>query len=351
MPEPVTHADGYPRQVDWPSVLDGMADGILILDRRFVLHWYNTAAGQQLGLERQRDLGWVLLSRISLPVLEDYISRADFNRPLQMPAPLNGHVMLEFCFRSQGDGTFWLVLVRDISHHYQLDQKQTDFLANISHELKTPVTVFRALLETIPDLPDQSPQWQQAWTLLQQQTERMQTIIDNQLLLLKMGESDRSYATETITMEPLLVALVEEARILSGARQHRFVLSVDPDVRLVANRGLIQCIVANLLTNAVCHTAPQTEVQLIWRCDDQGHPLLTVRDNGAGMASYHLPRLTDRYYRVITAQAAADHGGRCHGSGLGLALVKQALERCQAQLEIISHPGMGSSFTCRFQQS
>ncbi|MBF0124542.1 MAG: hypothetical protein HQL60_04320 [Magnetococcales bacterium] len=348
--EPVTRSESYPQQIDWPTILDSIADGILILDHQWLLHWYNIEAGQQLGLE-QHDLGRVLFGRVSLPLLEDYIGRADFNRPLQMPAPLRGDVMLELRFRSQGDGSFWLVLVRDISHHYQIDQQQTDFLVNVSHELKTPVTVFRAMLETIPDMPERSFQWQQAWTLLQQQVERMQAIIDNQITLLKMGEPDRHYATEAIAMEPLMTALVEEARVLSGPRQHRFVLAIDPEVQLVANRGLIQCIVANLLTNAVCHTAPQTEVQLIWRCDDRGQPLLTVRDNGGGIAAYHLPRLTDKYYRVSTAQTAADHSGRCHGSGLGLTLVKQALARCQAQLEISSHPGVGSSFSCRFQQS
>ncbi|MEO5330402.1 MAG: ATP-binding protein [Magnetococcus sp. YQC-5] len=329
--------------IRWRTAIIALPDGVLLLDQNFALCWFNPEARYLLGLDLKRDLGVPLTYRIEQPILDDYLVRGEFGKSIELPSPVNGGLMLNFRFVLLEKENCWLVLVRDITEQYQLDRRHRDFIANISHELKTPVTVFRGLLEILPDLPHDSQQWENAVSLLQKQADRMQSLIEDQTTLLRLGPANHDYPPEFMDMHAFLREKVAEAEVLSGTLGHDFIVTVDRTFGFLANPVLLQCVVGNLLSNAVNHTHAQTEVRVVWNRDEIGRPTLIVSDNGPGIASYHLPRLTEKYYRVMFHQ-----GSDYHGTGLGLSLVKEAMERCCGKLEIVSQPGVGSRFVCRF---
>ncbi|MBF0178547.1 MAG: PAS domain-containing protein [Magnetococcales bacterium] len=331
----------------WRAAIETLPEGVMILDHQFAISWFNPEAQNLLGLFAKRDLGQSVLYPLGQPVLDDYIRNGDFSRPLDIPSPLNGNRMLNIRFIPMENAQSWLVLVRDITSCYQIDRQQSDFLANVSHELKTPLTVFRGMLELLPELTPDSEQWHSALNLMQKQADRMQGVIEDQTALLRLG-SRHDYPVRPIDMRAFLDDLVEEARALSGERRHEFLLSVETGFAFAGNRELIRCVASNLLFNAVHHTPPQSEVRVVWQKDQHDQPTLIISDNGPGIAAYHLPRLTEKHYRVtFQPSMAIDHLPH-QGTGLGLALVKQTMDRCCGKLEIASQPGIGSRFVCRF---
>ncbi|MBF0213673.1 MAG: PAS domain-containing protein [Magnetococcales bacterium] len=332
----------------WRTAVDALPDGLLLLDYRFALCWFNPEARHLLGLFDKRDLGKPLSHHLGQSVLDDYLQRGEFRRPIDLPSPVDGGRVLQYRFLLLEDHQFWLVLVQDITERYQLDRQQRDFMDNISHELKTPITVFKGVLELLPELSKESPQWENALGLLRKQSERMQNLIEDQTTLLRFGPVRYGFPTEAMSMESFLKEMIEEAVALSGPRRHVFLLNCATDFSFHVNRELLRCVVGNLLSNAVHHTPDQTEVRVEWRQDERARPTLTVADNGLGIASYHLPRLTEKYYRVSFQQGTGRGGREYQGTGLGLALVKEAMERAQGKLEIVSQAGIGTRFLCRF---
>ncbi|MBF0614165.1 MAG: PAS domain-containing protein [Magnetococcales bacterium] len=331
----------------WRMAMDALPEGVVLLDYRLAICWFNPGAHQLLGLDESRDLGKPLGYRLGQPVLEDFLLRGDFSRSVDLPSPLDGGRMLHWRFIRLTGEEFWMVLVHDITERYQLDRQQNDFISNISHELKTPITVFRGVVELLPDLTTGSAAWDNALNLLHQQIRRMQNLIEDQTQLLRLGPR-HTFPSESIHMESFIREMIAEAEMLSGERGHQFVFTVARKFPFHANRELVRCVVNNLFSNAVHHTPDQTEVQVSWEVDEMQRPTLTVADNGPGIASYHLPRLTEKYYRVTSQQSLKGASQDYQGTGLGLALVKEAMERAHGKLEIISQAGIGSRFMCRF---
>ncbi|MBF0262016.1 MAG: PAS domain-containing protein [Magnetococcales bacterium] len=333
----------------WRAAMDALPDGVLLLDYRFGVCWFNPEARQMLELCPERHMGRPLALHMDDPELDDYLRREDFSRPVELASPVNGSQVLEFRFLALKGDEGWLVLIRDISGPYHLDLRQNDFMDNISHELKTPLTVFRGVLELLPEMDPESPQWENALGLLHKQSLRMQALIEDQTRLLRLGSKRYGFPVERLAMEPFLAEMIEAAGALSGEMGHRFVVETDGSFPFEANRELVRCVASNLLTNAVRHTPPGSEIEVTWTLDGERRPVLTVTDNGPGIACHHLPRLTERFYRVNAQQKVEQpdlHDD--HGSGLGLALVKQAMARANGKLEIVSHLGSGSRFICRF---
>ncbi|MBF0190652.1 MAG: hypothetical protein HQL99_05815 [Magnetococcales bacterium] len=335
----------------WRKAMDALPEGVLMLDYRFALCWFNPEARHMLGLFDRRDLGKPLAYRLGQPILDDYLQRGDFRLPIDLPSPVDGGRVLNFRFVLLEQENFWLVLVLDITERHQMDRKHRDFMDNISHELKTPITVFRGVVELLPDLSREreAPQWENALGLLRKQTERMQSLIEDQTTLLRLGVSGHGFPVTVVDMAVFLEEMIEEARALSGARQHVFLLFCRNDFVFQVNRELLRCVVGNLLFNAVNHTPDQTEVRVEWMLDDRQRPTLVVGDNGPGIASYHLPRLTEKHYRVsFQSGSTRKSHPEYHGTGLGLSLVKESMERARGKLEIVSQAGIGSRFLCRF---
>jgi two-component system phosphate regulon sensor histidine kinase PhoR len=216
-----------------------------------------------------------------------------------------------------------------------------DFIASVSHELKTPLTVIRGFVETLQDIDVDARQRARFLALMQEQTTSMQRLVAD-LLTLSALESDQDRLRETrFPIAPLLLALSSDANALSKGA-HRIDIDVADAAMVFASREEIASAFGNLVSNAVTYTAPGGTVALSWRVDADGSGIFSVTDTGIGIAAEHIPRLTERFYRVDRSRSRATGG-----TGLGLAIVKHVLLRHQAELEIASERGKGSTFAVR----
>jgi two-component system phosphate regulon sensor histidine kinase PhoR len=235
-----------------------------------------------------------------------------------------------------------MIVASDISRQYHVDAAQQDFVANISHELRTPLTVITGLLEQIQQTGCGLPADRRPIELMQNQTTRMSELISDLLTLSRLELNERPPAGDVIDMPGLLTAISEEARSLGQSTGHVMRLSIESTASLRGEQKELHTAISNLVTNAIQHTPNRTEVRIRWWMDEDGAHL-SVSDSGEGIAARHLPRLTERLYRVDASRSRATGG-----TGLGLAIVKHILERHGAKLEISSTVGHGSTFICHF---
>lgn len=325
-----------------------LPDAVVILGENGVIEWANENAEKYLGVHWPRDAGQRLSNLIRHPSLLKYMREAESSRQrrgLELALQRNPELWLELRIVPYGKKQ-QLLLARDITKIRQADIMRKDFIANASHELRTPLTVISGYLEAFEDEAEGSMRaWRGQLQHMRGQTDRMRRLIED-LLVLSVLESDpEPVKVETIRVAELLEAVTEEARTVGGLMKHRIVIEADPDFQLRANRGEIYSAFSNLVVNAVQHTPEHGLIRLRWRADDGG-ACLEVIDTGEGIAPEHLPRLTERFYRVDKGRSR-DKGG----TGLGLAIVKHVLRRHDTELEIESEPGQGSTFRCRFPKS
>ena len=234
-----------------------------------------------------------------------------------------------------------LLMVRDVSREQQLQSMRRDFVANASHELRSPLTVITGYLDALADDQKLDPTWSAPILEMRRQAERMSTIISDLLELSKLESGERPLDEEPIDI-PGMLALLRKETLALEQRPHEVRLKLDSTEWLKGVESEVHSIVSNLLSNAVKYTPPQGEIELRWWTDeDGGH--IAVRDTGVGIAPEHIPRLTERFYRVDSGRSR-DLGG----SGLGLAIVRHALQRHEGTLTIDSIEGRGSTFTCHF---
>lgn len=234
-----------------------------------------------------------------------------------------------------------MLVARDITPFHRVERIRRDFVANVSHELRTPLTVFRGYIGALQDA-EIAPDWERPIELMDQQSQRMQALVDDLLLLSHLELAEQSEPSDSVPVAEILEPIVEQARALSGPKRHDVILSADPTVNVLAQKEELRSAFSNLVFNAVRHTPAGTRVEVSWE-GGPDHASLTVRDFGPGIAAEHLPRLTDRFYRVESSRSR--RGG---GTGLGLAIAKHALERCGGELRIDSALGRGSTFSCHF---
>jgi two-component system phosphate regulon sensor histidine kinase PhoR len=233
-------------------------------------------------------------------------------------------------------------MTRDITQLDRLETTRRDFVANVSHELKTPLTVLNGFLETIRELPVTEEQRQHYLGLMQGQAHRMQNIVDDLLVLSKLESTTSTTQEEPITMRPIIDRLVADAVNISRG-QHQIVVANIAKARLLGAEDELVSAFSNLVSNAVRYTPEQGTITLDWGIDTRGQGVFSVQDTGPGIASQHLPRLTERFYRVDRSRSR-----ETGGTGLGLAIVKHVATRHQAQLVIDSEVGKGSRFSIVF---
>jgi two-component system, OmpR family, phosphate regulon sensor histidine kinase PhoR len=234
-----------------------------------------------------------------------------------------------------------LLLSRDVTRWERLEAVRRDFIANVSHELRTPLTVMKGFLETLTDADRMDEKvYRRSLALMTDQAERMQRLVEDLLMLSRLEDSRSLLREESLDVPALLAAIVQEAQSISQG-QHRITTDLAP-VWLLASREEVRSAFTNLVTNAVRYTPPGGEIAVTWALED-GDPVMRVRDNGEGIAPEHIPRLTERFYRVDRGRSRASGG-----TGLGLAIVKHVLQRHQGRLVIESTVGTGSTFTCHF---
>ena len=314
-----------------------MPDSLIVLDRSNQIEWYNRAAE-----------GLLAIVGIRRPIYH-FVRDPEFSTwleegaaaPLELTLPQRpGHLFLVRMFRS--DETHRLLIAHDITEQRRLDAMRRDFVANISHEIRTPLTVISGFVETMLDLDLDDDSRRQYLDAIGKQSDTMRRLIEDLLILAKLEHDLPGDVENTpIDLHELLTILVGDAQALSGGR-HQISLRLSGPQWLKADALDLQTVVRNLLTNAVRYTPEGGQVTVDW--ESQGtEGFLRIRDTGIGIAAEHIPRLTERFYRVDRGRSR-DSGG----TGLGLAIVKHALQRYGATLEITSKLGQGSCFAIRW---
>lgn len=231
-----------------------------------------------------------------------------------------------------------------ITHIQHLERMRQDFVANVSHELRTPLTVIHGYLEMIleQDFTENTTQ-KKMFVQMYQQTVRMQNLIENLLLLSRLeGHEDDNLAERRIEIAPMLETIVNEAKELSGESHHQIRLMADPNLMLTGIEDELHSLFSNIIFNAVKYTPAKGRIDIAWY-QENGQAYFKATDTGIGIAAEHIPRLTERFYRVDPARSRASGG-----TGLGLAIAKHVLIRHDASLTITSELGKGSVFICVF---
>jgi two-component system, OmpR family, phosphate regulon sensor histidine kinase PhoR len=319
-----------------------LKDAVIMLDRDGNLEWWNRAAETLLGLQTPQDSGQSISNLVRDPRFKEYFERERYHEPLDLPSPVNSRLRLQIQITQYGNNEH-LMLVRDVTRLHQLEQMRKDFVANVSHELRTPLTVISGYLETLLDNAEAlGPRWLRALQQMQQQGARMQTLLNDLLLLAKLEATNYPTDNQPVAVDLLLLAISNDAQALSGERGHRISLEADPNLKLKGSEVELRSAFSNLVFNAVKYTPDTGDIRIRWWADEQGAHL-TVQDNGPGIEAKHLPRLTERFYRVDASRAS-----NTGGTGLGLAIVKHVLLRHRGRLDISSTLGKGSTFTCHF---
>ena len=319
-----------------------LKDAVVMLDSDGNLEWWNRAAETLLGLKTPQDSGQPVTNLVRHPRFKEYFEQDNYAEPLDIPSPVNDHLRIQLYITRYGNNEH-LMLVRDVTRLHQLEQMRKDFIANVSHELRTPLTVICGYLETLLDnVDDVNPRWKRPLSQMQQQGERMQTLLNDLLLLAKLEATDYPSDNQPVPIDSLLRTIKNDAQALSGQRNQTSTLDVEADVALKGSETELRSAFSNLVFNAVKYTQDGGHIRIRWWSDGSGAHL-SVQDSGVGIDSKHLPRLTERFYRVDSSRNASTGG-----TGLGLAIVKHVLLRHRARLEISSVLGHGSTFTCHF---
>jgi len=321
------------------SGAEALPEGVVLLDGTHRIRWANPRAQAHLGVDLKHDAGAPIVNLVRQPAFLQYLAGGDYREPVILESQRESGLMLSIQIVPFGVEEK-LLMSRDITRLEAVARLRRDFIANVSHELKTPLTVLGGFLETLADLQIDARQQQRYLALMQEQAQNMQRLVDD-LLALSALESEHSAMQESeFAVVPLLLQVSADAKALSGGR-HEITLNIREQASVMGSRDELVSAFSNLVSNAVRYTPDGGRVALDWRVGAEGGEF-TVADTGIGIAAEHIPRLTERFYRVDRSRSRATGG-----TGLGLAIVKHVLLRHQAELLIDSAPGQGSRFTVR----
>jgi two-component system phosphate regulon sensor histidine kinase PhoR len=321
------------------ALADALPDAVIVAERDSQrIAWFNAAATRLLGLRYPADIDAPLGERLQPMPVARWLASGRMAEPLgDVPSPLDPSVRLSLRLVPYSED-LWLLIVRDVSRLTRLEEMRRDFVANVSHELRTPLTVVHGYLEMLD--PEERPEWAPMLAEMQRQSQRMTQLVED-LLALSRLESRDSLDEEQVPMASMLATLRREAEALSQGR-HEVVVADTAGVDLWGSVRELHSAFSNLVSNAVRYTPAGGTIRIEFRREGGG-AVLAVADSGYGIPAAHLPRLTERFYRVSTSRSR-DTGG----TGLGLAIVKHVLGLHQARLAIESEVGRGSTFACVF---
>lgn len=309
----------------------------IILNSSNEIEWFNPAARQLFSFRQQRDVGQRIDNLIRHPKFSSYLAKKKFDEPLNFRMEQQ-RILISITPYAAGQ---YLLSARDITQRHQLDEMRRDFISNASHELRTPITVMSGYVEMLREIETDTTRM--PLEKIQQQTKRMESIISELIGLAKLETADAIEIPETVDSEKLLKEVYDEALALDNGR-HPIRLSTSP-VKLFGRYDELRMAFSNLMTNAIRYTPEGKVIELYTHADETGINVC-VRDQGIGIEYEHIPRLTERFYRVDEGRSR-----EVGGTGLGLAIVNQVLERHAAHLRIESEPGSGSVFCCCFPAS
>ncbi len=318
------------------SAIDASPNGVLMLDEHDQITWCNAVAADHFGLDPARDLRQRITNLVRAPAFVAHLQERDFDRAVAVADPV-GRRSLSVLVRPYGEG-LKLVLSQDVTERERADAMRRDFVANVSHEIRTPLTVLAGFVETLAGVPLTDVERRRVLELMAQQTDRMQTLVADLLTLAQLEGSPRPPADQWLPVQPLLRRALADALALSAGR-HQLTLEGGEGATVAGSESELMSAVANLLTNAVRYTPEGGTVVLRWVPRADGGAAVEVQDSGIGIAREHLPRLTERFYRVDGSRSR-----ETGGTGLGLAIVKHVVQRHGGEIEVESEPGRGSRF-------
>jgi two-component system phosphate regulon sensor histidine kinase PhoR len=319
-----------------------LPEGIVVLDEADRIVWCNPRAEGYFGLDSQRDRGQQVTYLIRQPQFVQYLEAGRFSEPLAMRVTrTDAELSLSIQLVPYGDRDK-LLLSRDVTRWERLETTRRDFVANVSHELRTPLTVLNGFLETLADMPEADPEMsRRSIVLMLEQTTRMHRLVEDLLTLSRLESSHTPLREESVDIRELASTLHRESQALSAGR-HRIMLRIESENGLLGSGEELRSAFGNLISNAVRYTPEGGEIEILWTQRDD-LPVFAVRDTGIGVEPHHIPRLTERFYRVDRSRSRSTGG-----TGLGLAIVKHVLSRHQATLEIESELSRGSTFSAVF---
>jgi two-component system phosphate regulon sensor histidine kinase PhoR len=326
---------------EFRRMASAMPDGAVLLTRTREIIWLNAAAGRWLGLNRKADRGMRIDNILRHPAVIAYLGDPDGHPPPRVQMQGHEDRWLEFHLVRNPAGEQLLLLVRDVTGEARLDAMRKDFVANASHELRSPLTVIGGYLDAMEDDASLDATWREPVKEMRRQSDRMRGIVEDLLELSRLEARGGPAEKSAVDVAGLLATLRKEV-LAQVEPAPPIEIDAQADTCLLGSETELHSVASNLVWNAVKYTPPSGSIQVRWWADARGGHL-SVKDTGIGIAPEHLPRLTERFYRVDAGRSR-----KLGGSGLGLSIVKHALQRHDGWLEVESVEGKGSSFTCHF---
>ncbi|MEP5569981.1 MAG: phosphate regulon sensor histidine kinase PhoR [Halioglobus sp.] len=317
-----------------------MRDGVVIVESNESIRWCNEAAQRLLGLKQPDDIGQLITNLVRLPEFSEYLESGDYSQPLVFETSGSIKRSLQLVVTQFADGDSLLFLT-DVTEVVRTEQMRTDFVGNVSHELRTPLTVISGYLDTfLADTTELPAPYARGMQHMADQARRMESLLKDLLWLSKIESTEHRVKDQQVDMTALLTELSEEVSSIHPDRPLK--LSIDCHNDIVGEYRELYSAASNLVWNAYKYSAPSGQVHVAWRKNGSA-VRLEVTDEGVGIDPSHFPRLTERFYRVDESRSS-DTGG----TGLGLAIVKHVASAHEAELEIDSKPGQGSTFSLVF---
>jgi two-component system phosphate regulon sensor histidine kinase PhoR len=326
---------------DFQRAGTAMPDGLVILDGANRIEWCNPKSEQHFGLDSKRDFGQLVTHLIRQPQFSEAVS-GNYAEPLTLRSAHGGDLVLSVLIVPYEENRK-LIISRDVTDRERVETMRRDFVANVSHELRTPLTVIGGFLETIADMETPNPELiRRSVPLMSDQAKRMQTLVEDLLTLSRLESEGNPAREEPVNVPDIARGLYHDALALSAGR-HKVTLLLESAAWVNGAEDELRSAFGNLVSNAVRYTPAGGEIRLTWKSTTDGGAVFAVRDTGIGIDAQHLPRLTERFYRVDRGRSR-----ETGGTGLGLAIVKHVVNRHAAKLDVSSEPGRGSCFSVVF---
>ena len=327
------------RLAQFLSAIEALPNGLLLMDADDSIQWLNPAAADHFGLDLAVDRGQALTNLVRAPAFVNHLHAGNSQAELTMTRP-RGDGSLSVLVRPYGGG-MRLVLSQDITERERTDAMRRDFVANVSHEIRSPLTVLVGFVDTMTQLPLSAAERDRALAVMRQQADRMQTLVTDLLTLAQIEGAPRPSVELWVDLEALMRRLQTDI-LASDAGQHPVVITSSGPASLSGVESELFSAFWNLASNAMRYTPAGGAIRVAWQLQADGSGEFSVCDEGPGIAREHIPRLTERFYRVDTSRSRATGG-----TGLGLAIVKHVVQRHGGELLISSEPGKGSQFRIR----
>jgi two-component system, OmpR family, phosphate regulon sensor histidine kinase PhoR len=332
------------RLEDFLAAIQASPNGVVLLDSTGRIEWANLTAANHLGFDPQRDLGQYVRNMVRAPAFTAYLNAADFSHEIQVDGPgprPSQPSKISLQIHPYGKKRK-LVLTRDVTALQLAETMRRDFVANVSHEIRTPLTVLSGFVETMQSIPLEAADRERYLALMSQQAQRMQTLVSDLLTLSRLEGSPSPGAGEWVDGDELLSHVLQEARGLTQViahPPHQIESAQGPALLVSGAKTELLSAMSNLMSNAVRYTPGGGEIRAGWRTLPEGGAQFFVQDTGPGISAEHLPRLTERFYRVDRSRSR-----ETGGTGLGLAIVKHVAQRHGGQVDVQSTLGQGSIF-------